>query len=323
VSFFRTAASRFVALLAVTLVPGASLAQEPIYVDRLSLPAIGDTIASAAAVAVDPGSGEILVVDQRRQRILIFDRDGLFRFEITGGESFSSPGDVAVDREGFLFLLTVATAARGRVLQLDFDGELIREIPVTGLPEGSAPVELASIGVTSDGRRFALLDGSNGSLWITDREGRVLHDVDLVEGLTDTERRDFSPGRIDVYGGRILVSLTSLGEVRCFDLEGEPCGTASSSRGGQCGMLAPTAAALDTDGNYVIVDQQRMMLLRWSPEDNQCLGQYYGLGRAPGYFYFPHDLALDSQGRLYVAQTFEGRVQVYEGLAPAAGSATE
>ena len=76
---------------------------------------------------------------------------------------------------------------------------------------------------------------------------------------------------------------------------------------------------MDDDGNLLIIDQQRNMIVRWSVEDNRCLGDYYGLGAAPGYLYYPSDLALDGQGRLYVGQGFEGRVQVYDGLRPAAG----
>ena len=67
----------------------------------------------------------------------------------------------------------------------------------------------------------------------------------------------------------------------------------------------------------MIVDKQRMVILRWNGEGNRCLGEYYGLGNRPGYLYFPMDLALDGTGQLYVTQGYQGRVQMYEGLAPA------
>jgi len=67
----------------------------------------------------------------------------------------------------------------------------------------------------------------------------------------------------------------------------------------------------------MIIGQQRMIMLRWQPFGNKCLSEHYSFGGAPGYFYLPNDLALDTSGRTYVPQTFEGRVQVYEGLAPA------
>ena len=49
-----------------------------------------------------------------------------------------------------------------------------------------------------------------------------------------------------------------------------------------------------------------------------AVGELYGIGNAPGYLYFPSDLALDARGRVYLTQGFEGRVQIYEGLGAAA-----
>jgi hypothetical protein len=60
-----------------------------------------------------------------------------------------------------------------------------------------------------------------------------------------------------------------------------------------------------------------MVVLRWDPETNRCLGDYLGLGAAPGLLYFPTDLALDAKGRIFLSQGFEGRVQMYEGMKPA------
>ncbi len=88
-----------------------------------------------------------------------------------------------------------------------------------------------------------------------------------------------------------------------------------------CTLAFPTAAALAGDDELVIVDQQRMLVLRWSISSNRCLGEYIGLGDAPGYLYFPMDLALDRSGQLFVSQGFEGRVQMYRGMTPAAGPA--
>jgi hypothetical protein len=60
-----------------------------------------------------------------------------------------------------------------------------------------------------------------------------------------------------------------------------------------------------------------MIVARWQVEGNRCLSEHIGLGDAPGYLFFPYDLALDQQGRFYVAQSADGRVQVFEGLGAA------
>ena len=61
-----------------------------------------------------------------------------------------------------------------------------------------------------------------------------------------------------------------------------------------------------------------MVLTTWDPSRDQCVGVHYGFGTAPGYLYFPTDLALDARGQLYISQPFEGRIQVYQGEAAAA-----
>jgi len=301
-------------LLALTCVHAEDA---PVYVKRLSLPIDDDGIGYPQGVAVDLQAGEVLVSDTRRNRILIFDRNGLFRFEIPGGRVFSSPSDVAVDAEGYLFVL--ANYQRHRALiELDFDGLFRHEIRLSGLPPEALLPTLSSLAISPQGDRLFLLDEANLTLWLTDRNGRIEGSVDLGEGLDEDARRDLILGKVDVYGDRVLVAVSNYGEIRTFDFDGYDKGTYGAKGTAACKTAFPTAAALDADGNLVIVDQQRMIILRWARKGNRCLSEHYGIGNAPGYLYFPADLALDAAGRLYVSQGFEGRVQAYQGFAPAA-----
>jgi hypothetical protein len=135
--------------------------------------------------------------------------------------------------------------------------------------------------------------------------------------LPEKQTRDLIVGHVDVYGETVLVAVPSNSQVRLFDLDGKP-GRILGMRGtAACTLAFPTAAALAGDDELVIVDQQRMLVLRWSIPSNRCLGEYIGLGDAPGYLYYPMDLALDGKGQLFVAQGFEGRVQMYRGMTPA------
>jgi len=304
-------------LLLAVLAPEYLIAAVPTYKDILTLPVSGDRIVSAVAVTVDEATGEIFVCDERGNRILIFDREGLFSFEIPGGENFSAPKDLAVDRDGFLFLLTARGGSRGRVLTLDFDGLPIDEFQLADLPPQLPSPILESIAISPDGARLATLDGRNNMLWITDRSGRIETSVDLTSDLTDSEREDLFPSKVDIYGDKVLVAMTSIAQVWCFELDGTPCGRVGKKGGGDCGLLFPTAAALEASGNYLVIDQQRMVVLRWSSNTNKCIGEYYGPGDAPGYFYYPFDIFLDSAGQLYVAQSYKGKVQIYTGLSPA------
>jgi hypothetical protein len=126
---------------------------------------------------------------------------------------------------------------------------------------------------------------------------------------------------VDAYGDTLLLPRPSLGVVQLFDLDGEPRGPL-----GQVGLYGtsprhvafPRAAAMDDQGNVMILDQRRMMFVLWDPVKNICLDEFYGVGMHPGGLYAPDDMAIDAAGRVYVTQTREGRVQVYEGGRPAA-----
>jgi DNA-binding beta-propeller fold protein YncE len=291
-------------------------AQEPTFVRRLSLPVSGDAIGYARGVTADPHANEVFVCDTRGNRILVFDSEGLFVYEISGGDVFTAPRDIAIDPEGYLVTLA-GHAGRQAILELDFDGLFLREIVLSGLPEGVAEPHLSSLALSTAGDRLYALDSRNNRLWILDRSGDVEGSVDLAADYSEKEARDLIFGHVDVYGDTVLVAIPSFSQIRAFAPDGQATGSVGKRGTAPCTLAFPTAAALTEDGTLLIVDQQRMVVLRWSLDANRCLGEHLGIGAAPGFLYYPLDLALDRSGQMYVAQGYEGRVQMYDGMPPA------
>lgn len=318
----RAARPLLAALGLAVAVAGRAAAQEPVYVRRLVLPVAEDAIGYPPGVTTDLHTGEVFVCDARMNRVLVFDPDGLFLHEMPGGDAFTGPQDVAVDPDGRL-VVAASYERRPAVIELDFDGLFLREVPLSGLPPVAAPPLVGSLAISPRGDRLFLLDSANLRVWITDRDGAVRGSIDLAEGLDEKEARDLIVGHVDVYGERVLLSLSSSAQVRLFDLDGKHVRTVGMRGTAACTLAFPTAAALAGDDEVVIVDQQRMVVMRWAVSSNRCLGDYIGLGDAPGYLYFPMDLALDRSGQLFVAQGFEGRVQMYRGMTPVAGPASQ
>lgn len=305
-----------VALAAASAV--AAGGQQVTYIDRLRVPVLQDDIGFGQAVTVDAATSEIFICDTRTNRILIFDQEGYFTFRILGGELFSSPLDLAVDPEGLLLVLA-SRGGRRLPVELDFDGVFRRELPLRGIGEGLRTPLLVSIALSPNGQRIYLVDEANKRLWITDRQGQAQSSVDLREGVAEDRRQDLSLGQVDVYGEHVLVARSSEGQILRLDLDGNLVDEVGIKGGTPCQLGWPTAAALTDQGEILVLDQQRMVLSRWSAQSRRCLSEHIGIGAAPGFLYYPFDLALDRHGRFYIAQSFEGRVQVYEGL----GSAPE
>ncbi len=307
------------AVLAVG-VAGAEDAATPIYQQRLKLPTRSDQIGFPGSVVADLNTGEVFVPDIRNRRIAIFDQRGMFLYQITGGQQFSGPRDLAVDPDGYILLAARFGDGAG-LAWLDFDGRFIHTVVLSGgATEDAEPPELVSVALSRDGKTIFALDQANLTLWIADRDGRVRKAVRLVLDENDEKDGDILLGHVDAYGDRLLVAIPSTGKIKVFDLNGRQLHSVGRPGTAPCRTGFPMAAALDRNGNIIIIDQQRTIGMIWNMEDNTCLQEFSGIGRSPGAMYQPSDIALDGRGIVYVSQGFEGRVQVYKGFAPAAGA---
>jgi len=298
------------------LLPAGIQAESPEFFEQFALPSSVEGIGFPRAVVADLHTTEIFVCDTRVGRILVFGNDGFFNYEIPGGRVFSTPMDLAVDPDGYLLLIASRKGVR-MLMELDFDGLFLRDLELAGLPEDSAPPLLMSVAISPTGDRLYLVDESNLRLWITDRNGAIQKSIDLAAGYEAEERHDVMLGHVDRYGEEVLMAEASAGMVRRFTLDGDDLGRIGRPGTGPCQLNRPVAAALDSNGDLLVVDQRRMVVTRWSLEENRCLSEHLGIGASPGYLYFPLDLALDPVGHLYISQGFKGKVQAYEGLSAA------
>jgi len=311
-----------VAVSLLLMAAGAALAadeeDQPSYVYRLTPPVRGDEIGYAIAVTADVVTGEVFVCDSRRNRILIFDSKGSYRYQIHGGAVFSSPRDVAVDQDGYLFVLGHHVDGRS-LLQLDFDGMFMREIELSGNPVTEGVISnLTSIAISPSGDRLYVVDSNRLEVLIIDREGVVERVIELATVPLEEARQDMLVGRVDVYGDRMLLGMPSEARVRVYDLDGNLLTSVGQRGSAPCHLTRPAAGALDADGSVLVVDSQRMAVAGFDYEANRCVGDYFRPGGGPGSLYYPVDIALDTMGRVYLSQGYEGRVQVYEGFLPAA-----
>ncbi len=294
----------------------------PPYVARLDLPVASDQLLYPAGVTADLHTGEVFVADMRTNRIVIFDAEGIFRYQIPGGQVFSSPRDVAVDPDG-LILVVANHEGHSAVLELDFDGLFRRAIELTGLPDVELPPMIGSLALSPDGSRLYLIDDANRYLYLADRDGRVGSAIDLAADRSPGTRRDeVISGKVDVYGDRVLVAIATYGQVYTYTLDGStarpggdprvPVPVATASRSPRRSTPRTTCGCSTSSGSCSPAGTW------WA---SGASTEHYGIGNAPGFLYGVLDLALDGHGRLYVTQGFEGPVQVYDGVSPARGFA--
>jgi NHL repeat-containing protein len=98
-------------------------------------------------------------------------------------------------------------------------------------------------------------------------------------------------------------------------------GKAGVGRAGQDTFIQPSACRETPDGNILIADghwprpttiQQDGDRLVWLTRDGKFIKEFGRHGRRPGEFMGPHGLAFDSQGRLFVADRSNNRIQIFD-----------
>jgi sugar lactone lactonase YvrE len=98
-------------------------------------------------------------------------------------------------------------------------------------------------------------------------------------------------------------------------------GKAGVSKAGTDTFIGPTACAIAPNGDIIVADghwprptdaQQDGDRLVRLKTDGTFVAQYGKMGTGPGEFMGPHALAFDSQGRLFVADRSNNRVQVFD-----------
>ena len=75
-------------------------------------------------------------------------------------------------------------------------------------------------------------------------------------------------------------------------------------------LSKPKGVAVDGQGVGYVVEGYYDVVAAFSSE-GQLLGVFGGSGAAPGKFWLPAGLAIDNSNRLFVAATWDARVQVF------------
>lgn len=146
----------------------------------------------------------------------------------------------------------------------------------------------------------------DGGMWVLERyAGRLLRiEPDgerrvLVEGLWD-------PRAVEVAAdGSLWVTEALRGMIRRFDPEGEPLQSIGSAH-----LRRPHGLALDGE-RVVVTDRSRHRVEVFDVEGEHLFG-FGGHGTGEAGLIRPEDVAVDAQGRFFVADAGNSRVQVFD-----------
>lgn len=194
----------------------------------------------------------------------------------------------------------------GTVYIYDKEGTFERELVLSEPQPGWQPM--------------ALTFDAAGTLYVTDFSGpfqKVLvidRDLNVVRTLGETANLNFPNGVAVDKAGTVYVTDSNNGRLVSFGNDGR--GVVRIGRGaGQGNLGLPRGLAIDGSDRVFAVDTtgQGVLVYRALNADEQVayLGLFGTQGIADGQFSFPTGIAIDAHGRVYVADTFNDRVQLW------------
>lgn len=298
------------ALLVSTVAPAVAQQTVPMaipsdFVRMLSIPGSMDQFLRPAKVFYDRAADELYVADQGNNRIVIFNRQGTYRFEFAMAGHVGSITDFAVSTEGYIYVLGSSREGR-KLLRFDFDGLFLGEL-LSG-PDGTAGMDVTSLTIGQD-QNLYLLDQSVPQLVRVTPEGAVVRRMPILNDLDAKTRREMVYGKLSATPKGLLLPLSMLGTVYLFDYNG-----AHTSSYGYLGsttgeLTFPVSAAMNGDGMVLVLDKQRYNVLCFATT-GKFVGEFGGKGISPGWFYLPSYLATDATDQVYISQVFLNRVQI-------------
>jgi DNA-binding beta-propeller fold protein YncE len=266
-------------------------------------------VQSPTGVAVTPSGDRIYVTENGGDYgIKIFDAGG----NVVGSMAFPPetgtdhvPVYVAIDPlTGEVY---VSDRPTGTIHIFDRDGTWQRQYTPTSPLTGWQP-----LGLTFDaaGNLYVTeLRGPGQRVLTLDRTGTVVREIGLDADL------DFPNGIAVDKAGLVWVTDSNNGRLLAFDQTGNLM--ARVGRGSTAGNLGlPRGLALDASGRIFVVDSTGSGVFVYrEPEEGGRVPAYVGFfggsGVGDGQFAFPIGAAVDDRGRIYVADTANGRVQVW------------
>jgi len=255
-------------------------------------------------------NGRIYVGDTGRRSILVFDipEQKFFSFGEEDPGQLGKPLGLDLDDEGNVYVLD---GVNKNITVFDRDGVFLRNFGKPG--DINRP---AGLGVNGDGTRVYAVDIGGSS---NETHRIVMYDGKTGEKLSIIGERGDKPGEFNLPrdvksapDGSLFVVDGGNFRVQKLDADGKFISTFGSigRMGGQ--FSRPKAVDLDKDGNIYVTDAAFGNFQIFNPDGNLLLAVgVRSAVKGPTHSMLPAGVAVDGDGRIYFADQFYQKVDVY------------
>jgi hypothetical protein len=268
---------------------------------------------NSARFAIDKERNEISVLYQNL--VKVFNQNGMEVYRFGDDFNVGQIIDLTVDRDGNLLVLSYGISGSDReglfeIVRCNFRGEPVGTIELKNLPVGFS--EFSPNRIVCRGGSLYFVDLFQLKIVVTDPDGSFRKGYDIIP-LLGLKGRDSSNTEIGGFSvdedGSVLFTIPVLfsayrlypdGNVSSFGKPGSAPGRFNIVGG----------IVLDDKGNYLVVDRLKCTVMVFDRNYN-FLTQFGFRGFKPGNLIAPDDIAIDSDGRVYVTQNGRRGVSVY------------
>ncbi|MEW6600483.1 MAG: 6-bladed beta-propeller [Nitrospirota bacterium] len=254
----------------------------------------------------DLSTNEIYVIDGRN-RVIIFSPDLFPLFTLGKRDGIEAPQGLAVDNQGYLYIAqSVSTSnTKSRISVYNACLKWERDIYLEDF-EGSKAFAPYRVAIDKKRNLYVAASHFPGVFYI-DRTGRT---IDIIEPEEEGRKVNLNNVVIDKTG-RIYVISEDESHIYVYD-ENRKFIYKFGEKGGSTGKLSrPKAIGIDDHtGRSYVVDYMRHTISAYDKE-GKYLFEFGGLGWSEGWFQHPINLTVDGKGRIFVADLFNQRVQVF------------
>jgi DNA-binding beta-propeller fold protein YncE len=276
--------------------------------DRLVLMAYGrqNLLRAPTHLAVDSRQ-RLIISDPDLNSVHVIDSTGKNAFRIAGGTNhrFSSPDGIAVDANDNIYVVDLH---EGMIQVFDPTGNFIRTIGVFhGERRFDKPTAIA---INQKQNLLYVLDGTANELVVLDREGN------FVEGVGGRSKRNIEfnyPTEIAVTGDRIVVLDDFGARVQVFDTSFTRLSSFRVKVHDRPPVLHEIGLSIDAAGRIYLSDLFPNQIAVYTLE-GKLAGLFGHAGSQIQEFKVPSGLWIDPEDHIYVADTDNSRVQVFQSL---------
>lgn len=258
--------------------------------------------------------GAVYVADQSSSVIQVFGPDGSFRREIgragTRPGELTSVGAIAVAADNTLFVAD----GSNRIDRFDAAGNLLGSFGRrgTGVGEfnfgkGGGNDAPAGGGLVTSGNLLFVSDSLNDRVQRFNLDGSGATEI-IPPG------RLYNPRGLAVRGQRLIIADDKNHRLVVTDFGGRVIRTVGSGQGARGNQFSfPFGVAVDPQGRVFVADDINQRVLRFGPQPHYKYKARWGhYGTGPGQLAYPRAIASDRGGALYVTNTGNDRIDVFD-----------